>query len=303
MSGGFVRPTLVCMNESSPVIDGRAKPAQQMSRLAAKVMMGATLLAGTAGLLAHGAVPLAADAHRQADALGQSGAANVWSHLPLLAAAVFGSAACARRRHLGALMGAWALFFSLVAMAAVAGASYHAQPDDRRFMFVHALIGSASCVLSLIFVAERLGPMAARTAPLAIAALAGPAAWTLGAGVDDLRWMLALQCLPVVLMPLVVWGLPSRGLAGRQWLVALGLYALAECAGVADAAIWHATAGWFGGMALSHVMLGACIGWLAHAAARSTQPADQPVAEAIAPLSVSASAECSSRSTSATTAG
>lgn len=277
-----------------------------MSRLAAQVMMGATLLAGVAGLLAHGPIALAGNGHRFADALTRLGiphAANVLSHMPLLAVALAAALACGRRSHDAPPLRAWTLFFALVALSAVAGSLYHARPGDERFLFVHALIGSASCVLSLIFVSERLTVSIERMWPLALAALAGPAVWVFGAGVQDLRWMLALQCLPVVLMPLVVWGLPSRGLPGSDWLVALGLYALAECASVADPAIWEATRGGIGGMALSHVLLAACIGWLARSAVDSAAmtPTAQPTA---APDdSPARSAECSSRATSATTAG
>lgn len=277
-------------------------PTQKMSRLAAQVLMGATLVAGLAGLLAHGPIALAADTHRFADALPRfelANGANVLSHLPLLAAAALGMLACLKRRSIAPSMSAWALFFALVCLAASAGAVYHAHPDDARFLVVHAAIGSASCVLSLIFIAERLGATFIGIGPLAAAALAGPTAWALGAGVADLRWMLALQCLPVVLMPLVVWGLPSRGLRGSQWLVALGLYALAECAGVADAAIWNATAGLLGGMALSHVMLAACVGWLAYGATRSAFDSGSAANEPALPPS----ADSSSRVTSATTAG
>jgi len=275
----------------SSTFDAIGEPAK-VSRLAAQVMMGATLLAGVAGLLAHGPIALAPDTHRFADALPRLGLANgsnVLSHLPLLAAGLLGFVACWRRRATAPMLGRWALFFALVAIAAVAGGIYHARPDDERFLVVHAAIGSASCVLSLIFVSERLGAVFASAGVLALAALAGPAVWALGPGVADLRWTLALQCLPVVLMPLVVWGLPSRGLRGSHWMVALGLYALAECASLADEAIWNATAGAIGGMALSHAMLAACVGWLAYGV--------------VAGAAAAPSADCSSRATSATIAG
>lgn len=292
-----MRPTLVCMNEHISSFDASTDPTQKLSRVAAQVMMGATLLAGTVGLLAHGPIPLSADTHVYADSLTRLGlphAANVLSHLPLLIVALVGCLACWGRRARAPMLAAWALFLALVALGALAGAAYHADPRDGRFLVVHAAIGSASCVLSLIFLAERLGAGFARAGGLALAALSGPLVCALGTGVADLRWALALQCLPVVLMPLVVWGLPSRGLAGSHWLVALVLYALAECAGVADMAIWSATAGTFAGMALSHLLLAACVGWLAYGAVRSSF---------VASAAVELSADCSSRATSASTAG
>lgn len=248
--------------------------ADRLTALAARGLLAATLLAGLIGLLAHGPIAVEGAVLQQADtrALGSlPNAVNVLSHLPLLIVAVLGFRACLglmRRGQRRATLWArgWGLFFGCVALGALTGAAFHAQPGVARLLAVEAAIGSASATLALLFLAERMSFGLLRGQWLALAAAAGPAAALAAAGSDDLRVLVALEFLPIVLVPLGVWRLPSRGMPGRDWIVAFAICAGAHVAAWADLPLWHLSRGGVGGLALSHLLLALCVAWLARCA-------------------------------------
>ncbi|WP_130430988.1 hypothetical protein [Rivibacter subsaxonicus] len=277
--------------------------ADRLTALAARGLLAATLLAGLIGLLANGPIEVGHAVLQQADtrALGAlPNAVNVLSHLPLLIVAALACRACldlTRRGPRRASLWArgWALFFACVALGALGGAAFHAQPGVARLLVVDAAIGSASAVLALLFLAERINFGLLRGHWLVLAAAAGPVAALVAAASDDLRVLVALEFLPIVLVPLGVWRLPSRGMPGRDWIVAFAICVGAHVAAWADLPLWHLSRGAIGGLALSHLMLALCVAWLARCAL------------AIAPLQPAAAgsgAAASNRaSTSLTTSG
>jgi hypothetical protein len=165
---------------------------------------------------------------------------------------------------------AWRAFFVLAALAVAAGAVQHVAPTGVGYVLARVPVASACAVLTLVFLAERLGRGWIAPRALRAALLAGPVAGGLcfiaqaAHGMPDLRWLFWLELLPVLLLPLGVWGLQSRGLGGRDWLIPLACFALAE------SAVWlgawdSAATGAFDGQALHHLALAASLGWLAWA--------------------------------------
>jgi hypothetical protein len=260
--------------------------ADPTTALAARGLLWATLVAGVVGLIACGPIELGGLALQQADtrALGMlPNAVNVLSHLPLLLAALVSSRACIGLANQGprrVVMWArgWALAFGCVALGALGGAAFHARPTVVGELLVGAAIGSASALVALLFLAERLSPRLLRDQWLLAATLSGLLAALAAAAANDLRGLVALEYLPLVLVPLAVWRLPSRGIPNRDWIVAFFINMAAHLASWADAPIWRMTPGTVGGLALSHLLLALCVAWLARCAlgAAPLQPRDAP---------------------------
>lgn len=248
--------------------------ADPTTALAARGLLCATLVAGLVGLIACGPIEIGGPALQQADgrAIGiLPNAVNVLSHLPLLLVALVSSHACLRLvgespRRVAMWARGWALVFGCVALGALAGAVFHARPAAAGQLLVGAAIGSASALVALLFLAERLRTGLLRGRWLLAATLAGPLAALLAATTNDLRGLVALEYLPLVLVPLAVWRLPSRGIPNRDWIVAFVINMAAHMASWADTPIWRTTQGAIGGLALSHLLLALCVAWLARCA-------------------------------------
>lgn len=251
-----------------------SEAADPTTALAARGLLCATLAAGLVGLIACGPIEVGGLALQQADvrALGMlPNAVNVLSHLPLLLVALVSSYACLGLvnqgpRRVAMWARGWALVFGCVALGALGGAAFHAHPSAAGQLLVGAAIGSASALVALLFLAERLRMSLLRGHWLFAATLAGPFAALLAAAANDLRGLVALEYLPLVLVPLAVWRLPSRGIPNRDWIVAFVINLAAHLASWADAPIWRLTQGTLGGLALSHLLLALCIAWLARCA-------------------------------------
>jgi hypothetical protein len=278
--------------------------SKRISALSARGLLVATLAAGLIGLIGHGPMAIAGAALSQADtrALGLlPNAVNVLSHLPLLVVALLAGRACLGSMNSGPLRVAawhrgWALLFACIAIGALAGAAFHGAPSAARQLLVDAAIASASALVTLLFLAERLDLGLLRPRWLWVAILSGPAAAAVAMTGNDVRWLLAIEYLPLVLVPLTVWRLPSRGMPGRDWIVALAINLAAHLASWADAPLWRLSQGTIGGLALSHLLLALCVAWLARSAL-SVAPRRQARAT---PMSGTAASQ---DSTSLTTSG
>lgn len=279
----------------------------QLSTRCALALLGAMLFASLMGLLAWGPVGYPAPNHRLTDSRSVLGLAHGWtvlSLLPLLSVTVAAAVGLQRRRAGGPRWRAWRLFFGAAALATAIGGLDHLAPSDTGFLLAQVVTASACAVLSLIFLAERLGPRWVAPGLLAAAVASGPlgglacaasAAWL---GGPDLRWLLWLEYLPVLLVPLGVWGLRSDGLRARDWTVALLWFAAAKLVDGADVLTWQASGGSISGHALHHLPLAACVGWLAWRVLR--QRADAPLAT---PEEIAAVLAASQRAASLTTSG
>lgn len=285
----------------------------QLSARCLLAVLAAMLLASAVGLLAMEPVALAMPAAERG--LGPS----ILVPLLALVAAIAGwyrSAGLTQRdRQL-----AWRAFFG----AAVVGASLcvlgSLVPSPRVWWLSRIAIGSAGAIAGLIFLAERLGPRWIAPRALALGLLAGPIAALVGLaaqavhGQPDERLLIWLECAPLLLLPLGVWGLPSRGVRDADWLATLAFFAAAKFFEVLDHRIGAALA--IDGHLLSEVGLALSVAWLAGAIGRqsrafvATEAASGPVVPTLAdvpagdPSAASrlSGASASARETSANTA-
>lgn len=282
----------------------------QLSTRCALAVLVSMLFGSAVGLLAWGPVGLETQAHRLTDPRVIGGFINgwsVWLQLPLLIAAIAGSVGAARGRPRNALRHAWAMFFGLVALAATAGMVDHLMPSAAGYVLSKLVTASACALLSLIFVAERMGLGWVSRLATTLAVASGPVGGLMClvaygvTGQPDVRLLLLLEHLPLILVPLGVWSLRSRGLGATDWLVALLLFALAKAIDALDLSLWALTAGGISGHALHHLPLGLCVGWLAWRVARQFTP--RTVALPAASADAEASVAVKRRSTSLTTSG
>ncbi len=280
----------------------------QLSSRCALALLAAIVLASLVGLLALGPLQDGDSAHRLTDARSVAGLPNGWSvllQLPLLAVAAAGALSARAAGADPPLQRAWRLFFALVGVAALASIADHLAPSATGYVLSKLPTASASALLSLIFLAERLGLGWLRPAALVLALTSGPLGGALYFGAEALhgqadgRLLLWLQILPLLLVPLGVWSLPSRGLDGLAWTVALLAFAFAELLDWADTALWQASGGAISGHALHHLPLAACLGWLAWGVARQRNAAGVSAA----PVPAAALPPVSQAATSLTTFG
>ncbi len=269
-------------------------------------MLVSMLFASVTGLLAWGPVGYGEQAHRLTEprtVLGMLNGASVVLHLPLLAAAAAGTLGMRRSRTGAALRRAWGVFFAGVMLAASISIADHLAPSDTGYLLTQVATGSACAVLAALFLAERLGAGWVAPGALGLAAASGPVGGLVCLasqallGVPDLRWLLWLEYLPMVLVPLGVWGLRSEGLSGRDWVVALLWFAAAKLIDWADGPLWQASGRAITGHALHYVPLAVCVGWLAWCATR------QRGSPAATPAEIAASVVASQRAASLTTSG
>lgn len=271
----------------------------QLSRRCALAVLISMLIATVVGLLAWGPVGLEGRERRLTDPRLVFGMLNGWTvalQLPLLLATVAGAWGA---RGSGALARAWQLFFWLATFAVLCSAVDHLSPSTTGYVLSKVPTASACAVLSLLFLAERLGRAWVASPLLWAAAAAGPlggafcfAASALG-DQPDMRLLVWCEYLPMLLVPLGVWSLRSRGLEGSDWLIGLLWFAAAKLLDWADLHVWQASGGGIAGHALHHLPLAACVGWLAWRVARQAgRVAD-----------VDASPLASRRATSLTTSG
>lgn len=226
-------------------------------------MLVAMVLASAVGLLAWGPIPDGARWHRLTDTAVLAGLVNgwsVWLQGPLLVAALSGASRS---------QGVWRLFFAAVALAVVAGIADHLAPSTPCFVLDKLATGSACVLLAMLFLAERLGPRWTSAPALAVALAAGPLGAALAllavalTGQPDLRLLLWLEHLPLLLAPVSIWSLPSRGVSDREWFVALLALLAAKALDFGHLGIWLATGAAISGHALHHLPLAVAVGWLA----------------------------------------
>jgi len=203
----------------------------------------------------------------------------------------------------------WVGFYVAAFLMSASAGLQHIDPDRLGCALTHTFAAAGFLLLLLAFLSERadarFGSAAACSAAVALAL--GSGGWWLAgelrAGGGDLRALLLLQALPALLIPAGALRLRGSRTAGGDWLIALGVYAMARLAGAtewADEAVFAAT-GWLGGHAVMHLLLAAGTGGLAY---RAGTPVDSP---ALAGSSVVAGSGrvslASQRSASATTSG
>lgn len=231
-------------------------------------------LAAAATLWWHGPIAQWAHYHDFADALSWGrlpNAANVLSNLPFLLIGLWAVQRMRRMPH-GPAHAAWLSLAAAVACTAFGSALYHWAPANATLVWDRLPIAWACASLLCALLAERAGPAWAGAAPLAgalgIATLAVAAWWWTG----DLRPYVAVQFLPMLLVPAALaLRLPPTGpgaVGARDWIVVLVLYAAAKGMEAADHAVLD-TLGVLSGHTLKHLLAAAAAWWLLRAAISS----------------------------------
>lgn len=172
---------------------------------------------------------------------------------------------------------AWRAFFGASAAAALLSL-LEPISSPLAWWLGRVAVGSAGAAAAMIFLAERLGPRWIAPRVVALVLLAGPIAAAVGLasqavhGVADERLLIWLECAPLLLLPLGVWGLPTRGLRDGDWFVALGFFAAAKLFDVLDGRIDAVAA--LDGHLLADIGLAASVAWLACALWRQSAAAE-----------------------------
>jgi hypothetical protein len=264
-----------------------ATPRLRLQQPRALWLLLATLLIGVA-LLAAG--PIVQPPHYLPFADGRPmwglpNAADVLSNLPFLLVGLWGLARWPRlRTGLDASQRlAWGSFAAALVVTALNSALFHWQPGTDTITLDRLPIAWACASLLCAFLAERVHPRWGDARSLAAGWVLAAAATLLWwwqerqGGPGDLRPYLALQLLPMLLIPLgLLLRLARSALHSRTsdaaWWWALGLYALAKAAEVADHALLDAT-GFVSGHTLKHVIAAGAAGVLVRAAVHAASQA------------------------------
>lgn len=251
----------------------------QLSTRCALALLGAMVLASAVGLLALGPVSAVAPAHHLTHPRGLLHADNGWSvllEMPLLLAALAGLLHARRSAIDEGLRQGWTAFFALAAAATLASVIDHLSPSESGHVLAKLPAASACAVLAVIFLAERVKPVWASPPALRLALASGPIGGLLWLASDvlhgqpDFRLLLWLEHLPMLLVPVGVWSLPSRGLQARAWIAALLWFAAAQLIDWADLWVWQLSGGAVSGHALHQVPLAGCLASLAWSVQRQT---------------------------------
>lgn len=241
--------------------------------------LAAPAVVASAGLWLHGPIAQWNDYHAFADTrawLGVPNAANVLSNLPFALVAWVGLRRM-RASHLAPRVRLpWLVFCAALLCTAAGSALYHWAPNNAALVADRIPIAWACAALSCAVLAERAEPRWAGPAPLAATLLlaTGSVIWwwyTEQGGQGDLRLYLAVQFLPMLLMPTALWlRLPSRhsaALPAGAWWAVLGWYAAAKVMELADAWVLDATQV-TSGHTLKHLLAAVGAGWILMAATR-----------------------------------
>ncbi len=258
---------------------------------ARKEWLPVTLIAlAAAAMAAYGPIPQLAHYHDFADRraiLGIPNGADVLSNAPFALVAIWGAAMLrgpSARERLGSALPGWALFLLALFATAIGSSYYHLAPDNARLVWSRLPIAFACAGLLAATYAQthRRAPGLTLTLGLAAFAAASVAWWSFTGlrGPGDLRPYLLLQGAPLVLIPLWQWIDDSPRAERIAIAVAIGLYALAKAAELADHAVYDAV-GFVSGHTIKHLLAAAASAVLvAHIASRAKGARASPVRRA-----------------------
>lgn len=234
-------------------------------------------LAAAAALWWHGPIVQWAHYHDFADSAPWGplpNAANVLSNLPFLVIGLWAAQRLGRFRSHGPAHRPWMALALAVAGTALGSAIYHWAPSDTTLLLDRLPIAWACASLLCALLAERVDRSWGDPTPLAGALLFATLAVVAWALNGDLRLYAAVQFLPMLLVPaaLALRLAPTApdAVGGRDWIIVLGLYALAKAMEAADQAVLD-TLAVVSGHTLKHLFAAAAAGWLLRAASRGLQ--------------------------------
>jgi hypothetical protein len=248
---------------------------EQLGRRCALVLLAALSFAMVVGLLAWGPIRLDglssrfADPHRLA---GLPNGAVVLTNLPIVLAGLWGWVATRRSSWPREVRLPWQAFHGCVIVGGLTSALHHLMPSEPGFVAAQFVVSAAFVMLTFGVLAERVSPRFGSPGGLRLAGMLvgiALALVTLDAAAGsaiDLRPFVALQFLPVLLIPSGAVSLPGPLTRSADWLAMLSLYAAGKILDAADAQVLLRT-GWIGGHSLMHLCLAGVVAWLAYRAA------------------------------------
>lgn len=246
---------------------GPTTAASTIGAAPAYLWPGAVVLIAVAAMLWHGPIAQLADYHHFADArswLGLPNAADVLSNLGFAVVGLIGLQRLAAARQRAVLGQAWPgylLFFAALVLTALGSSWYHWAPDNARLVWDRLPIALACAGLMSAVGAETIGPARWMLPVLTACATASVAWWryTDLHGLGDLRPYLLMQCLPLLLVPLLQWQHGTPAQQRRIFGAALACYVAAKALELADHAV-YAGLGVVSGHTLKHVLATAAAG-------------------------------------------
>jgi hypothetical protein len=214
------------------------------------------LAAAVVALLVYGPIRQDQAYHAFADRETLLGVPHFWnvvSNLPFVFAGLAGLYALARGPTPGVLpelRAPYATFFAGAVLIGLGSGWYHLAPNDATLVWDRLPMTISFAAYTMIVVGEHVDPgFARRWLWPAVAVGAASVGWWAFSG--DLRPYALVQFGPLVLLPLLLWKVPSRLTAtGWHWLV-LASYVLAKLCELSDHAL-HDLIG-FSGHPLKHV--------------------------------------------------
>lgn len=241
-------------------------------------------LAAVIALWSQGPIAQWSDYHAFADTrswLGLPNAANVLSNLPFALVAWAGLRRLPKSMLPAPVRLAWLVLCVSLLFTAAGSALYHWAPNNAALVADRIPIAWACAALLCAFLAERADPRWAGPVPLAAALLLATAAvawwwFTEQRGRGDLRPYLAVQFLPMLLVPVALWlKLPTRhagAVPTSAWWAVLGWYGAAKVMELADAWVLSAIQV-SSGHTLKHLLAAVGAAWIVAAATRPAPPA------------------------------
>ena len=161
---------------------------------------------------------------------------------------------------------AWGSLFAATALTCFGSAYYHLAPDSARLAWDRLPMAIGFMALVAAVVSERISATAGRRmlAPLCVLGAASVWYWRWSAamGFENLNPYIAVQFGSALIVLLVLALFPARFDRGGNYLVAVGLYALAKVAELLDDKIFAATGGVVSGHTIKHLLAAAAIFWL-----------------------------------------
>lgn len=242
--------------------------ASQRTRL--WMLLGLSVLA-IVGVMLQAPLAQPLDYHAFADQRTIWGIPNFWnvlSNVPFLIFGLMGVVATARRKSLP-LKWIYLTFFAGTGLVAFGSGYYHLAPSNATLVWDRLTMVIVFMAFFALIIAEYLSARAGRLAflPLEVLGVGSVVYWhfTEAAGHGDLRPYIAVQFLPIILIPLILLFFPSRWWPARLLWAVLGTYVLAKLLEHFDAQVFAIFGHVISGHSLKHVAaaLGTCLFMLA----------------------------------------
>jgi len=261
---------------SAGIVGSEASHGQQrgtMTRTTRILMLSAVTVAAVVGIVFLPRIPQPLSYHNFADQRAFLGIPNffdVASNLPFLLVGIFGLVFLLRHGKPKPLewpdLLPYVVLFLGVALTCFGSAYYHLDPNNATLVWdrLPMTLGFMSILAAMI--AERISVKAGvfLLAPLLIVGIASVLQWRASElrGSGDLRFYLAVQFLPMVLILMLMLLFPPRYTRSTDLLAVVGFYALAKILEAADRRVLNLGGHVFSGHTLKHLAAALAVYWI-----------------------------------------